>query len=108
MATMPAPVQIEYVRSGGMAGLKKKASVDTRKLRESDPSAADNFEQAASAALAAAPPAASRTQRADGYQHAITLTQGTEKKSFTVWDPVSNDALAELLKLLSPLAQLAD
>jgi len=105
---MSAPVQIDYVRSGGMAGLKKTARVDTSKLRESDPSGAENFEHAAAAVLAAPPPAASRTQRADGYQHAVSITQGTEKKSFTVWDPVTNDALAQLLKLLAPLAKLAD
>jgi hypothetical protein len=105
---MPAPVQIEYVRSGGMAGLRKTASVDTRKLRDSDPSAADNFEQVASAVLAAPPPAGSRTQRADGFQHAISITQGAEKRSFTTWDPVTGASLEQLLKLLAPLTKLAD
>ena len=105
---MPAPVQIEYVRSGGLAGLRKTASVDTGKLRESDASAAENFEQVASVVLAAPPPASSRTQRVDGFQHAISIIQGVEKRSFTAWDPVTSASLEQLLKLLAPLAKLAD
>jgi hypothetical protein len=91
-----------------MAGLRKTAWVDTSKLRELDSSAAEGLEQAASAVLAAAPPAASRSQRADGFQHAISITRGTEKKSFTVCDPVASGALEQLLKLIAPLAKLAD
>ena len=103
---MPAPAKIDYVRSGGVAGLRKTASVDTRALRESDPSAAEHFEQLASAVLAAPPPAAPPAARADGFQHVITVTQGAEKRAFTAWDPVSAESLEQLLKLLAPLAKL--
>ncbi len=107
MPSVSAPVQIEYVRSGGIAGLRKTASVDTVALRASDPAAAEHFEQVASALLAEPTPARPQAPRADGFQHALVITRGTEKKSFTACDPTSGESLERLLKLIAPLAKLA-
>jgi len=98
--------RLQLTRSGGMAGLSLVASVDLDQL----PKATAKEVRAALAQVDFDRPAASTPGRrrmpgaADTFQYDLVVT-GTELRSLTAHEPVSDPGLRTLFEVLLPLAE---
>ena len=97
--------RLQLTRSGGMAGLSLVASVDLDQL----PKATAKEVRAALSQVDFDRPAASPGRRrmpgaADTFQYDLVVT-GTELRSLTTHEPVSDPGLRTLFEVLLPLAE---
>src|SRR5512143_529191 len=72
-------MRVCLVRTGGVAGMRREASLDTKTL---DPAKAGEIERLLQAAgLEKLPPADSRRREPDRFQYAITVNDGKQERT---------------------------
>ena len=96
-----AAVHVRYVRSGGFAGLRMVADVDTAQLAEANAAEASRLEALASAAAAEPAAPAPDRPRPDGYQHDVTITAGGATVERRGWDGAMPPELEALVSALA-------
>jgi hypothetical protein len=95
--------RLGFVQTGGFAGLRLVADVDTEELPESEAMALD---AAVDAALAEEPSAAERDDRVrDDQQYEVTVTRGDDTVVLRAADPDVPPALGDLVRVLQARAE---
>ena len=97
--------RLAYVQTGGLAGLKLVADLDTAELSRSEAKA---LEARVDAALAEQPTTPGRNDRMrDDQQYQVTVTRGEDTVVLHAGDPDMPPALAALVSLLQAHAEPA-
>ena len=96
-------LQVRYVQTGGLAGLRMVAEVDVDALSADQSLRLRNLVDAAVAAQPA--PVVENPRLRDGFHHEIVVQRGAETVHIVVRDPAVPDAVGALIAELAPLAK---
>ncbi len=100
----PPPFRVEFERSGGFAGMRLAAVIDSRDLPPAEARRlAENLAAAGFFALPAKP--APFPGGADYFTYRITVEQGGQKHSVELSDPAVSEAAWPLIRQLTVLAR---
>lgn len=102
---MAGPIHIRYVRSGGFAGLRAAADVDTGVLARSDADKAKQLTLLAQSVLSESAPATPKRPRADGFTYQLTIEHDGQRREIQASEPITSAALQQLIAALDELAQ---
>ena len=91
------PFRIEFERSGGVAGISRRAVIDSTQL---DPGKAAELERL----LSAAGGAPSAPGGADRFQYDLKIVRGGQERSLTLREGSLTDEQRRLVALLTELA----
>ena len=94
---MSDPFRIEFERSGGVAGISRRAVIDSTQL---DPGKAAELEKLLSAAVGAS----STPDGADRFQYDLKIVRGGQERSLTLREGSLTDEQRRLVALLTELA----
>jgi hypothetical protein len=101
------PIHVRYVRSGGLAGLRLVADVDTADLATSDPGSAARIEMLAAHVSSEPPAGRLASPPPDGYQHDLTISREGQAVQLRAWDGTMSESLKELVELIGARAVLS-